>query len=698
MAFDLYVKYRERTFKARANEARRRVYVLERRLSRANRPTGSSEVPVEKSGRLSALRHCHRRWPRQPRPHPGRRCRHRHRRSLCGLRDSPRRTELARHPLVARAGAVPHSHGLRAAEVAPVDQGRAGSKALHNAGGAVARMALEILAVSQPVPQYRGRGSRRVRGWSTARPSGSGWRPWLFTGRSLVILLRHLRLFVEPVPRWRYCSKASMASSRSALRCCTSPTLRSWRPCSIYCSGGCAIPRSATFPCSPIISRSSCCSGIAVSGVWMRYFARVDIVAVKQFAIGLAIFAPAAPKGVGAWFYRPPGAGQHARGLLAVQQADAPGRRVSQPHPQPGQQQPRETACEPVELPRQSPHLRRMGRRVPGKNRRRPDCRSRGLNPWRTPSPKSSCRSNYQPAPKDWMDPAVEFRKGTFCYSALAKNLNYLGLPNPREWQPFDKDWKLPPDWKQHHPRRHEGAAGEVPLVPPVHGHLRALRRLRRQVPFLHRVGRSQEHAGDARGADALGLPPLLHRRRTPAGAAGRRPRPDRGRDQGVVLLLLPMHRVPPLLGLLPLRDRHRGDHHDRPRAAESDRLQHQLGAGAGRQLLPHRQPPGRAAARLQGQRGFRRGRTGRADRHPRGRVHQSQGRRGAVHRAFGRLLRHPALLHVPRLPGAVPRDRPGLHLQRLCLRRRQLRPVQLPRDDQAAQRQSLLRKPSGWE
>ena len=47
------------------------------------------------------------------------------------------------------------------------------------------------------------------------------------------------------------------------------------------------------------------------------------------------------------------------------------------------------------------------------------------------------------------MDPAVEFRKGTFCYSALAKNLNYLGLPNPREWQPFDADWKLPPDWKR---------------------------------------------------------------------------------------------------------------------------------------------------------------------------------------------------------------------------------------------------------
>ena len=46
------------------------------------------------------------------------------------------------------------------------------------------------------------------------------------------------------------------------------------------------------------------------------------------------------------------------------------------------------------------------------------------------------------------MDSRPEFRKGTFCYSALPKNLAYLGLPNPREWQPFDADWKLPPDWK----------------------------------------------------------------------------------------------------------------------------------------------------------------------------------------------------------------------------------------------------------
>ena len=49
----------------------------------------------------------------------------------------------------------------------------------------------------------------------------------------------------------------------------------------------------------------------------------------------------------------------------------------------------------------------------------------------------------------NWKDPAVQFRKGVFCYSAAAKNVRALGLPNPRDWQPFDADWKLPPDWKQ---------------------------------------------------------------------------------------------------------------------------------------------------------------------------------------------------------------------------------------------------------
>jgi len=56
---------------------------------------------------------------------------------------------------------------------------------------------------------------------------------------------------------------------------------------------------------------------------------------------------------------------------------------------------------------------------------------------------------DYTPAKKSWMKPDVEFTKGTFSYSAPGKHLEYLDLPNPRDWRPQDEDWKLPENWKE---------------------------------------------------------------------------------------------------------------------------------------------------------------------------------------------------------------------------------------------------------
>ena len=55
---------------------------------------------------------------------------------------------------------------------------------------------------------------------------------------------------------------------------------------------------------------------------------------------------------------------------------------------------------------------------------------------------------SYNPAEKDWMDPSVEFKKGTYVYAAPLKDQQMLQLPNPRQWNPVDEDWKLPADWK----------------------------------------------------------------------------------------------------------------------------------------------------------------------------------------------------------------------------------------------------------
>jgi Fe-S oxidoreductase len=56
---------------------------------------------------------------------------------------------------------------------------------------------------------------------------------------------------------------------------------------------------------------------------------------------------------------------------------------------------------------------------------------------------------DYTPPAKDWMDPRVEFRRGTYNYAAVAERLKYLGLPNPRKWQPTNDDWQLPDNWQQ---------------------------------------------------------------------------------------------------------------------------------------------------------------------------------------------------------------------------------------------------------
>ncbi|HPP07457.1 MAG TPA: (Fe-S)-binding protein, partial [Syntrophorhabdaceae bacterium] len=53
------------------------------------------------------------------------------------------------------------------------------------------------------------------------------------------------------------------------------------------------------------------------------------------------------------------------------------------------------------------------------------------------------------PRKGDWMTPQVEFKKGTYCYGAPLKHQKYLDLPNQREWQPHDADWKLPENWKE---------------------------------------------------------------------------------------------------------------------------------------------------------------------------------------------------------------------------------------------------------
>jgi len=66
-------------------------------------------------------------------------------------------------------------------------------------------------------------------------------------------------------------------------------------------------------------------------------------------------------------------------------------------------------------------------------------------------TPQELLQIDYTPPKTSWMDPSLDFeaRRGTWSYPGAKKKLEYLGMPNPREWSPTDEDWKLPDNWQQ---------------------------------------------------------------------------------------------------------------------------------------------------------------------------------------------------------------------------------------------------------
>jgi Fe-S oxidoreductase len=66
------------------------------------------------------------------------------------------------------------------------------------------------------------------------------------------------------------------------------------------------------------------------------------------------------------------------------------------------------------------------------------------------PKPNELAQIGYQPPlMKGWLDTPVDIRTGVFCYAGQPKNLEAVGLPNPRKWAPTDADWQLPDNWKE---------------------------------------------------------------------------------------------------------------------------------------------------------------------------------------------------------------------------------------------------------
>jgi nitrate reductase gamma subunit len=136
---------------------------------------------------------------------------------------------------------------------------------------------------------------------------GDGKFLWLgglvFHASLLVILLRHLRLVVQPVPR---CVLA-LGGVDSFFQI-GAPALYISNA-AIVCALAYLLLRRLRDPKLRYISQVTdyfallLLLAIAVSGMLMRYVTRVDVVAVKRLALGLATFHPVVPEGVSGFFF-----------------------------------------------------------------------------------------------------------------------------------------------------------------------------------------------------------------------------------------------------------------------------------------------------------------------------------------------------------------------------------------------------------
>jgi nitrate reductase gamma subunit len=168
--------------------------------------------------------------------------------------------------------------------------------------GVVLRMALEILLFRSLFRNNRAQlrpGPRLVFGESKLLWLGALTFHWSF----LMIFLRHLRFFMEPVPAW-----VVALGNIDAFFQVGAPVLYV-TDVVILSALGYLLWRRVRDPQVRYISLASdylalfLLIGLTLTGVVMRYFTRADITAIKQHAIGLVTFSPVMPAEAGPLFF-----------------------------------------------------------------------------------------------------------------------------------------------------------------------------------------------------------------------------------------------------------------------------------------------------------------------------------------------------------------------------------------------------------
>ncbi len=172
----------------------------------------------------------------------------------------------------------------------------------HSTLGVIGRMLLEVLLFRSLFRNTKAelkQGPKLVYGSSRYLWLAALAFHWAF----LIIVLRHFRYFSEPIPAFvpflqnldgflqigvpiLYITNVLIVAALTFLffRRILDPKIKYFSLASDY------------FPLLLIIA-------IAITGILMRYFTKVDIVSVKELAVGLFSFQPMVPEGIGVMFY-----------------------------------------------------------------------------------------------------------------------------------------------------------------------------------------------------------------------------------------------------------------------------------------------------------------------------------------------------------------------------------------------------------
>ena len=166
---------------------------------------------------------------------------------------------------------------------------------------ATGRMALEILCFRS---LFRNTGARITKDRMIFRESLGLWlAAILFHWSFLLIFLRHLRFFVEPIPAFVFwLEKLDSPIDVGFPHLFVSDI-------TFLAGVGYLCWRRFADPAVRYISLVSdylalwLLLGIGATGVYMRYWGRVDVAGIKQFALGLATFSPTLPQGISPVFF-----------------------------------------------------------------------------------------------------------------------------------------------------------------------------------------------------------------------------------------------------------------------------------------------------------------------------------------------------------------------------------------------------------